>query len=115
MHLRSVIYNGHPSIIMVSSIMDERSPVKWAAASSALSSTYIAYFRQKQQSISKKGEIQSCLGYFVYLFQNQEVNDHTENLITICLIHERRRKGAQSVIRGALFGTDVSRSQYTRS
>jgi hypothetical protein len=44
----------------------------------------------------------ACLGYFVYLFQNQEVNDHTGNLITICLMHERRRKGSGSVIIGAL-------------
>jgi Transposase domain (DUF772) len=53
-----------------------------------------------------------CLGYFVYLFQNQELNDHAGNLITICLMHEWRRKGADSVIRGALFGTDVSSSRY---
>lgn len=53
-----------------------------------------------------------CLGYFVYLFQNREVNDHAGNLITICPMHEWRRKGAGSVITGALFGTDVSNSQY---
>jgi hypothetical protein len=57
----------------------------------------------------------SCLGYFVYLFQNQELNDHAGNLITICLMHEWRRKGADSVIIGALFGTDVSSSQYRSS
>jgi len=53
-----------------------------------------------------------CLGYFVYLFQNQEGNDHAGNLIPICPMHEWRRKGAGSVITGTLFGTDVSSSQY---
>ncbi len=52
--------------------------------------------------LSSLGMSYPCLGYFVYLFQNQEGNDHTENLITICLMHERRRKGAGSVIIGTL-------------
>jgi hypothetical protein len=60
----------------------------------------------------KEVSVTGCLGYFAYLLQNLEGNDHAGNLITICLKHEWRRKGADSVIRGALFGTDVSSSQY---
>ena len=30
----------------------------------------------------------TCLGYFAYLLQNLEGNDHAGNLITICLKHE---------------------------
>ncbi len=36
--------------------------------------------------------VATCLGYFVYLFQNQEGNGHAGNLITICLKHEWRKK-----------------------
>jgi hypothetical protein len=53
-----------------------------------------------------------CLGYLAYLFQNQEVNSHAGNLITICLMHGWRRKGTGRAIINARFGTDVSRSQY---
>ncbi len=53
-----------------------------------------------------------CLGYFAYLFQNLEINDHVGNLIIICLMHEWRRKGADNVIIDALVGTDVSSSQH---
>jgi hypothetical protein len=52
--------------------------------------------------ISLKRRKQNCLGYFVYLFQNQEVNDHTGNLIPIWLKHEWRRKEADNFIIGAL-------------
>src|SRR5216683_6749927 len=40
--------------------------------------------------------IVSCPGYLAYLFQNQEVNSHTGNLITICLMYGWRSKGASS-------------------
>jgi len=53
-----------------------------------------------------------CHGYLVYLFQHLAVNDHPGNLIIIGLRHEWRRRGGDSVIMGALFGTDVSSSQY---
>lgn len=55
----------------------------------------------------------TCLGYFAYLFTNQEVNDQAGNLITISLMYGWQRKGAGSAIMGALFRMDVSRSQYS--
>jgi len=54
----------------------------------------------------------SCFGYLAYLFQNQEVNSHIGNLITICPINGWRSKGASSAPIVALFGKDVSRSQH---
>src|SRR5215467_7430934 len=56
-------------------------------------------------------KLKACPGYFAYLFPNQEGNDHEGNLITICLVHEWRRKGVDSVMIGALLGKDVSSSQ----
>src|SRR6266851_3987674 len=56
--------------------------------------------------------IVSCPGYLAYLFQNQEVNSHTGNLITICLIYGWRSKGASSATIVTLFGTDISSNHY---
>ncbi len=53
-----------------------------------------------------------CRGYFAYLFPNLEGTDHARNLITICLIHGWRSKGVDSIMIGALLGTDISSSQY---
>jgi len=47
-------------------------------------------------------QINTCPGYFVYLFPNKEVKDLSGNLITICLKREWRRKGVGNVIVGAL-------------
>ncbi len=54
----------------------------------------------------------TCRGYFAYLFPNLEGTDHARNLITICLMHGWRSKGVDSIMIGALLGTDVSSSQY---
>jgi hypothetical protein len=53
-----------------------------------------------------------CRGYFAYLFPNLEGTDHARNLITIYLIHGWRSKGVDSIMIGALLGTDISSSQY---
>ena len=90
----------------------EQPDVEWSHPNNLKEDDPIVDSKQVWEDHYSWAPLDHCLGYFVYLFQNQEGNDHAGNLITICPMHEWRRKGAGSVITGALFGTDVSSSQY---
>src|SRR5512135_3442536 len=62
------------------------------------------------KSRSKKNRVLSWL--LSIPVPNEEVHSHAGNLITFCLMHGWRRKGTGRAIINALFGTDVSCSQY---
>src|SRR5258708_20688984 len=62
-----------------------------------------------EKSVKDRAYLPQALVIMTWL--NKEVNSHTGNLITICLMHGWRSKGASSTTIGALFRTDISISQ----